>query len=186
MEKIRRVGLILLGLIVTLGLLFIAFGLFKPKVAGLFIETNPPADVLVNGEVLGKAPFRTTTNPGEMVILLIPETFNVPLMPYETKVTLTPGVETVIRKEFGEAEDVSAGEIISFEKIDKNETSLAIVTDPDTAQLTIDGADRAFTPHKTSSILPGQHTLVISKDGYLDRVVRVKTHKERRKLFASL
>ncbi|OGM24845.1 hypothetical protein A2715_03705 [Candidatus Woesebacteria bacterium RIFCSPHIGHO2_01_FULL_39_32] len=177
MEKLRRVGLILLGLILGGGLLFIVIDLFKPKVAGLFVETNPSAKVLVDGVQMGMTPYRTTTKPGEVIILLIPESFNVSLATYETKVTLIPGVETVIRREFRELDDVSAGEIVSFDKINKDETSLAVVTDPDSAQLTIDGIDRAYTPHKTSSILPGEHTLDISADGYLDRVVRVKTHR---------
>ena len=176
-RKLRRIGLILLGMILSGGLLFIVINLFKPKVAGLFVETTPSATVLINGVQMGRTPYRTKTDPGEVVILLIPESFSVALAPYETKVTLIPGVETVLRREFGELDEVSAGEIVSFEKIGKDETSLAVVTDPDLAQLTIDGTDRAYTPHKTSSILPGEHTLVISADGYLDRVVRVKTQR---------
>ena len=166
MEKLRRVGLILLGLILGGGLLFIVIDLFKPKVAGLFVETNPSAKVLVDGVQMGMTPYRTTTKPGEVIILLIPESFNVSLATYETKVTLIPGVETVIRREFRELDDVSAGEIVSFDKINKDETSLAVVTDPDSAQLTIDGIDRAYTPHKTSSILPGEHTLHLSATWY--------------------
>ena len=108
MEKLRRVGLILLGLILGGGLLFIVIDLFKPKVAGLFVETNPSAKVLVDGVQMGMTPYRTTTKPGEVIILLIPESFNVSLATYETKVTLIPGVETVIRREFRELDDISA------------------------------------------------------------------------------
>jgi len=177
MQKLRRLGLIAGGVLVAGGFFWILFGFFKPRMAGIFIETTPSASVLIDGKKVGETPFRTTLEAKEVVVLLIPESFGVSLAPYETKINLTPGVETVVRREFGEAEEAASGEIISFERGEKKETSLVIVTDPDSSQITIDGGDRVFSPYKTSSILPGEHTLVISKEGYLPRVLRVKTHR---------
>jgi hypothetical protein len=92
-------------------------------------------------------------------------------------VALLPGVETVVRHNFGNSEDASSSEIISFEKIAKSDTSLAVVSVPDSAELSIDNSIKAFTPHKTSVIDEGDHTLLLKAQGYEDKTVRVKTHK---------
>lgn len=176
-KKTKLVGIIILGLAFLIGLIFFVIGYFKPKVAGIFIETDPPANVFIDGEEVGRTPYEVNRSPGELVIKLIPDSFQAPLTPYETKVNLIAGVQTVIRRVFADSEEGSAGEIISFERIAKEETSLTVVSIPDSAQLEIDGRDKAFTPHKTSSILPGGHTLVLSSEGFQERIIEVKTHQ---------
>ena len=177
MRRIKLAGLILLVLTLVVVLTLFIIGHFKPKVAGVFIETNPPAGVFINGEQAGRTPFRDTLEPGEVIVKLVPESFDKPLSPYETRVNLIAGVETVIRYDFGESEEMSSGEIISFEKIDKNETSLVVVSIPDSAGLVVDGFQKVVTPYKTSSITAGDHTLVLKSDGFIDRQIKVKTHK---------
>lgn len=176
-KKARLVGIIILGLVLLVGLIYFIIGYYKPKVAGVFIMTDPPANVFIDGEEVGRTPYEINRSPGEVVIKLIPDSFQAPLTPYETKVNLIAGVQTVIKREFGESQEASSGEIISFERIAKEETSLTVVTIPDSVQLEIDGRDKAFTPHKTSSILPGEHTLVLSAEGFLERIIEVKTHQ---------
>ncbi|KKQ85566.1 MAG: PEGA domain protein [Candidatus Woesebacteria bacterium GW2011_GWB1_38_8] len=177
MKKIKILGLVLGGLILIIGLIFFAIGFLRPKVAGVYIETNPPSTVFIDGFQVGRTPYDETIKPKEVIIKLIPESFQIPLAPYEAKVNLLAGVKTVIKRDFGEAEEDSAGDIISFEKIGRNESGLAVVSVPDSARLIIDGRERAFTPHKTSSILPGTHTLTLSADGYMERIVEVKIHE---------
>jgi hypothetical protein len=92
-------------------------------------------------------------------------------------VSLIAGVETVVRYSFGDTPDTSSGDIISFEKNPGSEISLVAVSDPDSAQLTIDGLEKAFTPHKTSALTAGEHELKFSLRGYEDRIVNVKTHE---------
>ncbi len=176
-RKIQVIGIILLGIGLFIGLIFLLVNLFKPRVAGLFVETTPSSALFIDGLEVGRTPYRATNNPGEVTIKLIPESFGISLPSYETKVTLTPGVETVIRREFGKSEESSSGEIVSFEKIANDEVSLALISEPDSSQIVIDGRDRVFSPYKTSSISAGEHILVITGDGFLDKVVRVKTYK---------
>lgn len=176
MRKLILVVLGLLGIGVLITLTFFIIGLFKPKIAGIYIETNPPATVYINGDQVGRTPYRDKRNAGEIVVRLIPESFQTPLAPYDTKITLVPGVETVIKRDFGDSLRASSGEIISFEKIDKNQVGLVIVSTKDPVQVLIDGKDRAFTPHKTSSISPGIHKLTLSAEGFSERTLEVKTH----------
>lgn len=176
MRKVKVIALVILGIILVMVLIFFLVGVFRPQAAGLFIETEPVATVFVDGAQVGRTPYKETRKAEEVVVKLVPDSFDKPLAPYETKVSLVPGVETVIRWQFGESEDESTGEIVSFEKVGRDETSLSVVTIPDSSQVSIDGAVRAFAPYKTSSIIPGEHTLVISAEGYKDRNVRLKTN----------
>ena len=175
-RKIRIAGLVLVGVGLLIALTFFVIGYLKPKAAGIFVETTPAASVIINGEQVGRTPYKVTRKPGEIIVKLIPESFERPLAPYETKVTLVSGVETVVRRELGESDETSSGEIISFEKVGRDETSLAIVTIPDSAQIVIDETSKAFAPFKTSSINAGEHVLKISATGFVERTLRVKTH----------
>jgi hypothetical protein len=174
-SKLRLSILIILGLLLLIGVVFFVVGSLEPKVSGIYINTNPPSTVWLDGRQVGQSPYRDNTiKPGETIVKLIPGSFDVPLMPYETKISLVPGVETVVRYDFGDSDETAAGDIVSFEKNATNETSLVAISTPDSAQLIIDGNIRAFTPHKTSSVLPGEHQLVFSSQGYLDRTVKVR------------
>jgi uncharacterized protein YgiM (DUF1202 family) len=171
MRKFITIVLIIAGLGLLAAAAFFSIGYFKPKTAGVIISTNPASIVFVNGEELGRTPVdNKKLEPGEAIIKLIPESFETPLTPYETKINLTAGIQTAIKWDFGETTEKSGGEVVSYEKVDKGDTSLAIISVPDTAQVAIDGQVKGFTPFKTSSISPGEHTIAVSFEGYLDRV----------------
>jgi len=172
MRKLITIVLVLLGLALLAGAAFFSIGYFKPKTAGVVIKTNPASLVFVNGEELGRTPVDSKKlEPGEAIIKLIPESFETPLTPYETKIDLVPGIQTAINWDFGETIEASGGEVVSYEKIDKGDTALATISVPDTAQVAIDGQVKGFTPFKTSSITPGRHTITVSFEGYLERVI---------------
>lgn len=176
MRKLKIISLTLAALMILVILVFWIVDFFKPKVAGIYIETNPPSTVFINGKEVGHTPYKGLREPGEIILRLIPDSFQRRLSSYETKLNLIAGVETVLKRDFGDLEETSAGEVLSLEKIDKDETSLIVVTIPDAAQLVIDEKDKVITPYKTSLILPGEHTLTISAEGFLERTIRVKTH----------
>jgi hypothetical protein len=161
---------------VGLGLIFFLIGYLRPLSAGLRIETNPSSSVYIDNEYIGKTPARLTRKPAEIVVKLVPDTFDQPLSPYETKVTLVGGVDTVLRRDFSQNGTDSAGDIISFEKGPKNEASVAVVTVPDAVQISIDGDIKGFAPYKTTDITPGEHVLLLSASGYAERSIKIKTH----------
>jgi len=177
MGKIKIVIFVVAGVILAIALSFLLINLFKPKVAGIHIESNPSATVYIDGVEAGRTPFEKTRKPGEVVIKLVPDSFEAPLAPYEAKVNLIAGVQAVIKRDFGETDGTSSGEIVSFEKIDKGQVSLAVVSVPDSAELLIDSTQRAFTPHRTTSILPGVHKLTIKADGFQEKEVDVRTYE---------
>jgi hypothetical protein len=175
LRKTKIIVLVLIAVILISGLVFFLVGTARPKGAGILIETNPQSSVFIDGELLGRTLYEEVRRPGEITVKLVPESFEKPLAPYETKVNLVSGVQTVIGWEFGERSELGSGEIVSFEKIGKDETALSVVTIPASSSVDIDGGTKVFTPYKTSSIAPGEHSLVFSSKGYLERPLRVKT-----------
>ncbi|KKR73583.1 MAG: hypothetical protein UU16_C0018G0008 [Candidatus Woesebacteria bacterium GW2011_GWA2_40_7] len=117
---------------------------------------------------------RASFKPGETLIKLVPDGVN-ELLPFETKVTLVSGIQTVIRREFGVTENASSGDIISFDNIPSKATSLIAISTPENAQISLDGVPRGFTPYKTSTISPAEHQISVKAPGYNDRIMTLKT-----------
>jgi hypothetical protein len=177
MRKIKIAVIALVILALAVALVFLAIGFFKPKAAGIYIDTKPSSFVYVDNEEIGKTPYRGVRKPGDYTLKLVPESFDKPLSTYETKLSLVENVETVIRREFGEVDELSGGDIISFEEIGSGQSSIAAVSIPQGASLTIDGVTKPQTPYKETDLLPGEHTVVFILEGYIERSVKVKTVK---------
>ena len=177
MKKIRVITLILVVLILAIFAVLFFVGYFRPKGAGVLIESVPTSNVYIDGDQVGRTPYKETRTPGEITLRLVPDSFDEPLVPYVNKITLVSGVETVVRREFGSTDETSAGEVLSFEKVGGDEASLSVISTPDSAQIAIDDTTRAFTPYKTSALTPGKHALRVSSSGYSERSIDLKTFK---------
>jgi uncharacterized protein YgiM (DUF1202 family) len=176
-RKVRILALIVVALVLAIVAVLFFVGYFKPKGAGILVESVPTSNVYIDGEQVGRTPYKETRTPSEITLRLVPDSFDEPLVPYVTKITLVSGVETVVRREFGNTDEVSAGEVLSFERIGGDEASLSVISVPDSSQLAIDNTTRAFTPYKTSALMPGKHTLRVSSSGYSERLIDLKTFK---------
>lgn len=167
---------ILVALIV-LSMLAGAFFLFRnrlnPAQAKLEIaRTNVPAHVFINGEQVAQAtPYEKYLKSGEVTVRLVPVSSDKPLALWETRVVLTEGVTTVIRHEFGETNNQSQGEILSFEKIGGKKAEIAVVSVPDSAQVQFNGEVRGFTPLPINNATANSHTLLVSHPGYISREI---------------
>ena len=175
MGKAGKSILILFGiaLIIILGLFLI--GYFKPKGAGIFVDTVPVSDVYINGSLVGSTPYEAITSPGEITIKIIPK--DTQLVSYETKLTLVSNIRTVIKREFAKTDEESSGEIASFEKVGGKDASVSIVSIPDASKISINGQVRGFAPYKINSIIPGEHTLLISALGYTERSLTINAYQ---------
>lgn len=177
MKKMGIIFSVLVGVAILVLGVFFAVGYFKPTGAGLVIETTPISTVFINGEQVGRTPYEVTREPGEIVVKLIPESFETPLAPFETKVELVSGIKTIVKRELGETEDKSSGAVVSFEKISGNEVSIAVVSIPDAAQISIDGQAWGFAPFETSLVTAGEHQLTISSPGHEKKSLSVKAQE---------
>lgn len=177
MKTAKLLTAAILFIILVVASIFFYVGYFKPSNAGIIIETIPASAVYIDQQQVGRTPYKDTLKPGEITLKLVPDSFEKPLTTYETKIVLASGIETVVRREFGESEEMSSGEILSFEKEGGSNSSLSVVSVPDSAQVSIDGAIKAFTPYKTSALDPGKHSLTISASGFDQRSFDVRTYK---------
>lgn len=178
MKKLRLALGIFVIIAFLIGLSFYLIGVLKPKSSGVIVMSTPASTVYINGEEVGRTPYDTKGfKPGEVVLRLVPDSFDKPLIPYETKIQLVAGVQTLVKRNFAKTKEESSGGIISFEKIEKNQTEIAVVSTPDTAQVKIDGQVKGFTPYKTSSILPGEHSITVSFQGYKEEKFDVKVYE---------
>lgn len=168
----RKILLVAGVVLILLGVagFFLRSKLFPGK-AGLLIETTPQSTVFLDGEQVGTTPYSVVRNSGEVTLRLVPQADGTILAPWGAKVRLIENVKTIVRREFGETESASSGEILSFEKIAGQSAQLAIISTPDSAQITVDGEVRGFTPVKISSISVGEHKIVLSHPGYKEREI---------------
>ncbi|MEK7521222.1 MAG: SH3 domain-containing protein [Patescibacteria group bacterium] len=164
--------------LITLGALAAAFYLFRdrlnPAQAKLEIaQTNVPANVFIDGvEVAQSTPYEEYRKPGEVTLRLVPISPEKPLALWEARVTLTQGITTVVRREFGGTEEDSQGEILSFEKIGGKKAELAVISNPDASQVQYDGDVRGFTPLPINNATVEDHVLTVSHPGYLTREIQ--------------
>lgn len=164
-----------LGIVAFVTLAF--FGMFKQKMAGLLVEAEPVSTVYIDGVMAGKTPYETNLEAGEILIQLVPDIFeDQQLDSYETKVSLEPGVKTIIKRSFNADKDLVSGIIVSFEKIGGDESLLTVVSVPDNAQIFIDGKAHGFAPIRTK-VNAGDHDLLISHVGHLDKSLPVRIYK---------
>lgn len=164
--------------VVIIGLISLAFlwgatwflaSYFKPKPSGVQINTTPSSSVYINGDFVGKTPYEASFPLEELSLRLIPDASDKMYVPFESRVSLTPGVKTVVRHEFAETQDVDAGFTVSFEKGIKDEAALVIISTPDNAQVSIDGVPKGFTPYKLNHLTPGEHVVTLKSIGFKDR-----------------
>jgi hypothetical protein len=157
------------------------------KKAALSVNATPKSTIFLDGEHLGQTPFvNENLKAGEYILKIVPESSGQALSPWEGRVTLVPGIMTAVNRELGLTQDTSSGEILSFELIaDKNAASMAVVTTPDGAVVSLDGEPKGFAPLSLDGLTEGEHTLTVSSPGYKEKVVKARLVKGH-KLIASL
>jgi uncharacterized protein YgiM (DUF1202 family) len=176
MKTLRVVAVVIVTLIILTVTGFFLVNYLKPKPAGIMVDTTPASSVYIDGKLAGKTPLRKTYKAGAINLRLIPDSSTSNLLPYETKITLMGGIETVVRREFGETEDLSSGDVISFQGSTGKTTSIIVLSTPDNAQVSLDGVVRGFAPYKNSTISPAEHQIAVKAPGYQDRTMITNTH----------
>ena len=168
-------------ILILAGASAIGFGVFKflrskkPN-AILRVDTSPPSLVYVDNIQIGQTPIEKVFQPGDAAIKLIPTSVSSVLTTYQTKVHLTSQTITVIRRDFGDSDITSAGEVINLEPQPGKNASLAVITSiPDSASITLDGTPLGFTPILIPQVQAGDHQIIISAPGFTPRTISALT-----------
>jgi len=148
----------------------------KKSPAALQINTTPIANVFIDGKLTGKTPYQSSDlKAGEISLKLIPESATAPLASWEGKVKLSNGVLTLIERDFATSEAGSSGQVLTLERLkDKKAASFSLISDPDGALVHLDGEAKGFTPLTVEKIGEGDHQIVISKEGFVEKSIKAK------------
>src|SRR5258708_21150360 len=172
----QKLPILLIPLVLILIILtFFLIDKLKPKSAGILVESNTASAVYINGIRVGVTPYTGARNSGSAILKLVPQDGSQHFTPYEVKVNLAAGIKTVVRRNFSKNPTESSSEVISFEKTDLPDASISVVSLPDSAQVSVDGLLRGFTPLKITSLTTGAHQLSIAASGYQTRDIQIKT-----------
>lgn len=180
-EMFKKIIYILTPILI-LTILFLVFVLIINKQGGkgaLQVTSKPISQVFIDGEYVGNTPLSLI----ELEDLLSVGEFDIKLIPtekgfkeWEQKINIHQRALTVVDRTFDKNLGASSGSIITLTDInDKNKSELLVVSFPSKAQVILDSKDRGITPVLIDDITASDHEIKILKDGYREKVVKVKT-----------
>lgn len=150
----------------------------RPQKGALQVTSSPNAKVYINGKLAGQTPLcecqpKDMLNEGIYTVQLIPVSGN--YEPFQTKVTITSKVLTVVDRTFAQA-PLAQASIISLIPIEnKNDAQISIVSFPSDASIFLDSNLEGNSPLLLKNITESDHEIKVIKDGYKDKIVRIKT-----------
>jgi len=173
--------LLILAPFVIVVLIFSAviFFLSQNKGTGaLQVTSVPAAKVYLNDKLLGQTPLcecdlKNMIPAGDYTVKLVPVQGD--LQSFEQRITISSKVLTVVDRTFGQ-EGLGSGSIISLTPIsDKKDAQISAVSFPDTTEVFLDNNLEGQTPLLLKNITESDHELKLSKEGYKDKIIRIRT-----------
>ncbi len=152
----------------------------KTGKGALQVTSVPESQVYLDGKLIGKTPLckceaADMISVGDHVVRLVPSAGN--FMPFEEKIPIYKSVLTVLDRTFGNGAS-SSGEVITLTPLaDINSSQFFAISFPDKAQVLLDGSPVGQTALLLGNITPSDHELTFKKEGYKDKVVRVRAVK---------
>lgn len=146
----------------------------------LQITSEPVSRVYLNGKLIGQTPLcrcelKDMLDVGNYNIRLVPTEGNFP--PFEQKIPISAKVLTVVDRTFEDGGG-SSGSVITLSKLsDKKDIALSVLSFPPQAKVILDSGDLGQTPLKTSDVTESDHEIKLSKNGYKDKLIRIRIIK---------
>lgn len=142
--------------------------LAKKAKSGLQVQITDSvaASVYLDGTYVEKTPFiNKELNPGEYILKIQPD--DPKLIPYETKISLKPGLLSVVTWQLAQRPELSGGVIYEMESINsKQKSEISFITIPDGAIITLAGQEKMFAPVILPDINPGHTEFEVSLPSY--------------------
>jgi hypothetical protein len=171
----------LLFFLILLGIIGLVIGLVKlisdrsPKQGVLKINSDPTSDIFLNNRHLGQSPYEDKVDEGEYEIKLVPQSTTQAMASWQGKVKISKNLLTYVNSSLAMSDFQSAVDILWLDKITSSLSEIDVVTQPDGAQVTLDGTVKGNTPLTMPNIAPGDHNVSIDSPGFTSRSVKVKT-----------
>lgn len=144
----------------------------------LQVTSAPIAKVYLNGKFLGQTPLcecelKDMLAVGEYALRIVPNQAG--FEPFEEKITINPKVLTVVDRSFAD-QGLGSGSIINLSPLtNPKNAQISVVSFPDGAQVYLDDNLEGQSPLLLQNITDSDHELKLSKVGYKDKIVRIKT-----------
>lgn len=146
----------------------------------LQVTSEPNSKVYLDGKLIGQTPLclcqlKDMVDVGDHNIRLVPIEGN--FVPFEQKIPISQKVLTVVDRTFADGGQ-SSGSVISLSKLPgKEDISLSVLSLPPGAKVFLDSSDSGLTPTKVTSVTESDHEIKLTKDGYQDKIVKIRTVK---------
>jgi len=169
---------VLIAAVLMGGILFVLN--IKNAKGALQVTSVPNSQVYLDGKLIGQTPLckcelSTMLGTGSYTIRLVPTEGN--FVPFESRIEISSKVLTVVDRTFQEGAKGN-GSIISLSPIsDKNDSQILAISFPDSANLYLDNNLSGITPYLLKNITESDHEIKLSKDGFVDKSIRIKTVK---------
>jgi hypothetical protein len=144
----------------------------------LQVTSFPPSQVYLNGNLIGQTPvykyeLKDLIDVGNYTIKMVPTQGD--FQPFEQKITISPKVLTVVDRTFG-PQALSQGSIIDLTPIQNSkDAQISTISFPDVAEVFLDNNLVGQTPLLLKGITESDHELKLTKEGYKDKVVKIRT-----------
>jgi hypothetical protein len=142
------------------------------------VTSVPESRVYLEGKLVGTTKFCTCEasqmlTPGDYALKLIPLEGN--FRPFEQKITISKSTLTAVDKTFAD-NGSGEGSIISLSSLNnKKDVEILVVSLPDKANIFLDSNPVGTTPLLLKQISESDHDLRLTRDGYKDKSIRIKT-----------
>src|SRR3989344_4128134 len=138
------------------------------KFAALQVTSTPQASIFLDGKHLGQTPFYSNQLKNGNDSLKITTTDAT----YLDEIELSSGTLTVVNRDLSFNFMAQAGETLSLKSGFKG---VMITSLPSEADITIDGRYVGKTPLQNTDISEGEHKVLATRQGYIDREFSIKT-----------
>ena len=180
----RKVFVLIAPLFIAI-IIFASVTYFLNKNSGkgaLQVTSFPQSNVYLNGRLIGKTPFCMGTEKcqiqdmlaiGEYSIKLVP--LEKDFKPYDAKISINKSTLTVVDRTFLSGAS-SSGTVITLTPIsDKKDAELLVISLPDKGNVFLDSNQVGTTPILLKNLTESDHDLQITKDGYSDKLIKIRT-----------
>ncbi len=142
--------------------------------SALRVDAFPKADVYLNDSKVGQTPYvNENVTVGQYVVKLVAASGSMgSFVPWEEKVTLAAGGLTYVDRNLAASADQESGQTLWLSRLlSDNQAEVAVISDPDGANVTVDGLPKGTTSVLLPSIVSGDHEIRVSKQNYGDQII---------------
>ena len=150
----------------------------RPEKGALQITSSPNSKVYINDRLIGQTPLcvcegNKMLGVGDYTIRLVPISGN--FEPFQRKITITSKVLTVVDRTFSQTALAQASIISLTEIADKKDAQISVISFPDNSSVYLDSNLVGQTPTLLKNITESDHEIKVTRDGYKDKIIRIRT-----------